>query len=668
MPSVSSAIRIRKLVQQFFALPRPQKRALQVSTDVCLILSSFNLALIMNGNSGTFVSDERLLVVLTAVIAVSIITFTKLGFYRAIIRYLSHKAIGTTILGMGISTATLVFTTTAIGLHLPWQTYVDYCMLGLFTIGGIRVALRGIYQRSQLRRKKRVAIYGAGEAGRQLMVALQFGNEYAPLAFIDQNPDVHGYRIDGLPIYRPDQIDHLINDFGIENVLLALPDSNRLKRQRVLKQLEAYPLNVQTIPAVSELLSGEARISDIREVAIEDLLGRTPVPPRMELMDANIRGKVVMITGAGGSIGSEICNQVLSHGPSTVLLVDNSEYALYQITETLTERVSRDGLKVKLVSLLGSVQNRTRMRSILSTFEVDTIYHTAAYKHVNLVEQNVVEGVQNDIFGTEIIARCAVEAGVSSFIFISTDKAVRPTNVMGACKRMAELVCQAFAENQSTTRFSIVRFGNVLGSSGSVIPLFRKQIREGGPITVTHPDVSRYFMTIPEAAQLVIQAGAMAKGGDVFLLDMGKPVRILDLALRMARLSGLTPIVQTDDVQMINKQEDGDILIKFSELRPGEKLFEELLVDDAAQPTDHPKIMVASEPLLAWPQLENLLRRMIEACDRNDTDMIRELLQLAPTAYHPNAPVVDNVSAGRPSEAKLGGSAALLRKSMRTIH
>jgi FlaA1/EpsC-like NDP-sugar epimerase len=507
-------------------------------------------------------------------------------------------------------------------------------VLAFCTVGGVRFALRALYLRTQSRLKTRVIIYGAGQSGRQLLHSLTQGPDYAPVAFIDDARDLHGTQIAGLKVFAPDQIEALITDYSAKVILLAIPSTSLATRAAILSRLENLPIRVQTIPGMADLVSGRSRISEIREVTVEDLLGRDPVPASQPLMTANIADKRVLVSGAGGSIGSELCRQILRQRPRTLVLLEQSEYALYEIEAELRCLAQDHGIETQIAPVLGSVREADRVEAVLRENAVQTIYHAAAYKHVPLVEQNIAEGLLNNVYGTLTIARAAVAAGVDSFILVSTDKAVRPTNVMGASKRLAELVCQALSQGPGRTKFAMVRFGNVLGSSGSVIPLFRRQIAQGGPVTVTHPDITRYFMTITEAAQLVIQAGAMARGGDVFLLDMGKPVKILDLAKRMIRLSGFNPVVEADASRRAAREPDS-IPVVFTKLRPGEKLFEELLIDEGALPTLHPRILTANEISLPWAALAPVLDKLSEALQANDLRRVRQLLLSAPLGYQP---------------------------------
>ncbi|MGL5728094.1 MAG: polysaccharide biosynthesis protein, partial [Plesiomonas sp.] len=480
-----------------------------------------------------------------------------------------------------------------------------------------------------------VLIYGAGESGRQLLPALMQAKEYFPVAFVDDNPRLHKAVIHGVTVYPSDKLNYLVERYGIKKILLAMPSVSKSQRQKVIARLEHLPCEVLSIPGMVDLVEGRAQISNLKKVSIDDLLGRDPVAPDAKLMAENITGKAVMVTGAGGSIGSELCRQIVRYKPAKLVLFELSEYALYAIEKELSALCDKEGLDVPVIPLLGSVQRQNRLQMVMKSFGIQTVYHAAAYKHVPLVEHNVVEGVRNNVFGTLYCAESAIESGVETFVLISTDKAVRPTNTMGTTKRLAELVLQALSARQSKTRFCMVRFGNVLGSSGSVVPLFEKQIAQGGPVTLTHRDIIRYFMTIPEASQLVIQAGAMGHGGDVFVLDMGDPVKIYDLAKRMIRLSGLS--VRDD------KNPDGDIAIEVTGLRPGEKLYEELLIGDSVQGTSHPRIMTANEVMLPWQELSLLLKELDQACHNFDHERIRSLLLQAPAAFHPTDDICDLV-------------------------
>ena len=458
-------------------------------------------------------------------------------------------------------------------------------------------------------------------------------DDYLPVALVDDDESSHGQRVHGLRIYPAATLADLIDQFQAKGVLLAIPSASRRKRRQVLQRLSEHSVHVQTIPEFKDIVSGKARVDDISEVAVTDLLGRNTVPPVEKLLRGCITGKSVMITGAGGSIGSELCRQILELQPRRLVLLEISEPALYEIERELRQSLALSGDQTTVIPLLGSVVDGTRIREILEAFEVQTLYHAAAYKHVPIVEQNLTEGVKNNVFGTVRTARAAIECGVETFVLISTDKAVNPTSAMGATKRLAELALQAFQQETETTIFCMVRFGNVLESSGSVVPLFKEQIRAGGPVTVTHPEIIRYFMTIPEAAQLVIQSGSMASGGDVFLLDMGKPVRIEDLARRMINLMGLT--VRDEG------HPEGDIEIQYIGLRPAEKLYEELLIGTNAMGTEHPRIMRADEDSVTPDVLESLLEDLQNASDSARYDMVRDYLSQAVKEYSPNRGIDD---------------------------
>ncbi|TON43777.1 polysaccharide biosynthesis protein, partial [Vibrio parahaemolyticus] len=524
-----------------------------------------------------------------AVTIVTIAVFARLGLYRAVLRYLTFQALFVVTAGAVIS-ATLV---AALSFYMsdpfPRTVPIIYgAFLALFC-GGPRVIVRSLIAQSYSTQSKEVLIYGAGSGGRQLAMALRSSGDYRVRAFIDGDSTLCNTMILGLPVIAIEDAMPLINKYDVSQVLLAVPSAKRSRRKVILDELAKLPVEVLTVPDMIDIVSGKAKIDELKDVAIEDLLGRDPVAPQQVLLEANIKDKVVMVTGAGGSIGSELCRQIVEQSPKSIILFELSEFGLYQIDRELNQLKIEKGLTCDIIPLLGSVQRQHRLETTMSSFKVQTVYHAAAYKHVPLVEFNVIEGVRNNIYGTYYTACAAIKAGVESFVLISTDKAVRPTNVMGTTKRMAELGLQALADQENAkpngTRFCMVRFGNVLGSSGSVIPVFKKQIASGGPVTVTHPEITRFFMTIPEAAQLVIQAGAMGKGGDVFVLDMGESVKITDLACNLIQLSGLEVKSEANP--------HGDIEIQFSGLRPGEKLYEELLIGDNVKQTAHERIMTA---------------------------------------------------------------------------
>jgi FlaA1/EpsC-like NDP-sugar epimerase len=582
-------------------------------------------------------------------LALAVPVFVAFGLYRAIFRYSGWPALVTVGKAVGLYGLIFMAIFTLVGVPgVPRTLGLIQPLLVLFLVGASRALARywlgGLYL-SQLRlgTLPKVLIYGAGSAGRQLANALANSYEMRVVGYLDDDDRLHGHVLNGLAIYSPQDLSGLVLSLGISDVLLALPNANRKRRNEILVLMQQAKVSVRTLPSVMELAQGKVSTADLRELDIDDLLGRDSVPPNHILLGRNVTRKVVLVTGAGGSIGSELCRQILKLKPQTLLLVDQSEYALYEIHQELLEKVQALGEgAVQLVPLLASVRDAERMREVITTWSPDTIYHAAAYKHVPLVEHNPAEALKNNVFGTRTVAQLAAEHGVSDMVLVSTDKAVRPTNIMGASKRLAELVLQALAAEPSQTTFSMVRFGNVLGSSGSVVPKFRQQIKNGGPITLTHPEVTRFFMTIPEAAQLVIQAGAMAKGGDVFVLDMGASVKIMDLAQRMIELSGLTERTEANP--------DGDIAIEVTGLRPGEKLFEELLIGNDPQPTLHPRIMKASEEKMAWADLQDSLNAMQVALDVNDVGVLRRMLEQLVSGYHPSGEIVDWVHLAQEAE------------------
>ncbi|TLF45514.1 polysaccharide biosynthesis protein [Halomonas urmiana] len=621
------------ILERLFRLPRRYKRLILLTLDASLLTLSFLAAVWLRLEHLGPLAAPPAWGIWLVVLPVSLAIFLRLGFYRAVIRFMSTKALNTLVLGIASSAALLMLLCGLFAVAMPRSVCVIYPMLALLSVGGVRVFLRSLHMRQQIRYKDPVILYGAGSSGSQLVHSLRQGGEYTPVAFVDDWRGMHGTSVEGLRVYSPEALPRLVKDFGAKCILLAMPSAPRTRRQEVLRMLEPLAIPVQTLPSMEDVIAGRAQLNEIRDVTVEDLLGRDTVPPDQTLLDANIRDKVVMVTGAGGSIGSELCRQALQQGPRALLLFEFCEYALYAIERELLQRVEEQRLEVTVRALLGSVQDRQRLDSVLKAFGVETIYHAAAFKHVPMVEHNSIQGIRNNVFGTLATAQAAIAHGVETFVLISTDKAVRPTNVMGTTKRLAELVCQALAKQQRGTRFTMVRFGNVLGSSGSVVPLFNEQIAQGGPVTVTHPEVTRYFMTIPEASQLVIQAGAMGSDGDVFVLDMGSPVKIAELAAEMIRLSGLAVRNEANP--------EGDIEIRFSGLRPGEKLYEELLIGENAEQTAHPRILCAHEDYWPWPRLKDYLQALYRATQEHRHDTIRQLLLEAPTGY---APITDDIT------------------------
>lgn len=648
---------------KLLGLSRQRKRVLQVLADIVLVWLALWLAFVVRLGTDELVNPlGDYLWVFIAAPMIGIPLFVRFGMYRAVMRYVGNDALMAIAKAVSLSALLLalaVYWYQEAPVVVPRSLVFNYWWLSLILVGGLRVAMRqyflgdwygvGLHIPFVEKNKglPKVAIYGAGAAGNQLLNALRVSRVMHPVAFIDDDPNLARRVLAGLKVYRSRHIQKMIDETGVTEVLLAIPSASRARRREVLEGLEKYPLHVRSVPGIMDLVSGHVKVEDIQDVDIADLLGRDAVAPQTELLQQCIQEQVVMVTGAGGSIGSELCRQILTQKPTALILFEHSEFNLYSIHRELEQRIQRDGLSVLLVPVLGSIRNPVRLLEVMNCWKVDTLYHAAAYKHVPLVEHNTSEGLLNNVMGTLYTAQSAIQAGVKNFVLISTDKAVRPTNVMGSTKRLAEMVLQALSQEPvpqllgdttgvrqvNTTRFSMVRFGNVLGSSGSVIPLFREQIRRGGPVTVTHPNITRYFMTIPEAAQLVIQAGSLGQGGDVFVLDMGEPVRIVDLAQKMILLSGMS----------IRDEENpkGDIAIQFSGLRPGEKLYEELLIGDNVTPTEHPMIMRANEDYLSWEVLQNSLVALHQAVIEDDFTTLRQLLRELVDGYSPEGDIVD---------------------------
>ena len=569
---------------------------------------------------------------------VAIPIFIKFGLYRAIVRYIGFKALW--VIVQAVSLYALVWGVIALlsGVQgVPRSVILINWILGMLLIGGSRIIGRWwfsdkkSYSVNAFDKRKNVLVYGAGSAGIQLATALTYSQELNPIAFIDDEPTLSNHQIMGLKVYSSNNLGELVASMKIEEVLLAIPSASRDRRNEIINNLEPYPVLVRTVPGVSELAQGKLKINDLNVVSINDLLGRDSVPPNQNYLRADITNKVVMITGAGGSIGSELCRQIIQLQPKKIVLFEQNEFSLYTIDQELIQK----NLKIDIAPILGSVLDSKQVERVCKTFSVQTIYHAAAYKHVPMIELNNFSGIENNIFGTLSCAEAAVLSNVDTFVLISTDKAVRPTNIMGATKRFSEMILQALSKkyNDKATNFSMVRFGNVLDSSGSVIPLFNKQIKEGGPVTVTDPAIIRYFMTIPEAAQLVIQAGAMSKGGDVFVLDMGEPVKILYLAKKMIHLSGL-------NIKDSNNP-NGDIEILFTGLRPGEKLYEELLIGDSVLETEHQLILRSNEEMLPWSDLKLILNKLKTSVDKQNLEGARQALIEAVPGYKPQGDIND---------------------------
>jgi len=622
------------LVMPVLSLPRLTKRLLVFGVDASLCIFTVWLAYYLRMGYIVPLKGEPLIAVAISLI-LALPIFVGSGLYRAIFRYSGWPALLTVAkacLIYGFAYACVIVTMGFQGV--PRTLGFIQPILLLFCVGFTR-ALASYWLGSSYRHQlklgavPRVLIYGAGSAGRQLAAALRNSHQMRVVGFLDDAKDLQGQVLNGIAIYSPGELPNLASSLTVSDVLLALPSVSRQRRNTILELISKSKLAVRTLPSVTDLAKGKVTASDIRELDIEDLLGREPVAPNVDLLSQNITDKVVLVTGAGGSIGSELCRQILLQSPKSLILLEQNEFALYSIEQELRNKIAEND-DAQLIPILCSVRNASRIQKIMSSYRPYIIFHAAAYKHVPLVEENPAEGIENNVFGTYIVAQAARASGVARFVLISTDKAVRPTNVMGATKRLAEMILQAMAKNtnkEDDTIFSMVRFGNVLDSSGSVVPLFRKQIQDGGPLTLTHLEVTRYFMTIPEAAQLVIQAGSMAQGGDVFVLDMGQPVKIADLARHMIELSGFE--VKDD------KNPEGDIAIEVTGLRSGEKLYEELLIGDSPEPTDHPRIFRANEEFLGWSELEGRLEKIGQQSQESNKTILLNSLQEVVPGYKP---------------------------------
>ena len=658
---------MNQIINYLLTRSRSFKRLIVLVSDSVLCIASVWLAMYLR--LGEPIHDGvRFTQLVAASILLALPLFIRFGLYRAIFRYSGLPAL------MAVASATFFYGVGFFAVFTVWgvdgiprtvgiiQPILLFLMVGA-TRALARIWLGGLYE---LRRKRsalpQALIYGAGSAGRQLASAVQNSHDIQVVGFLDDDPHLHGQLLNGLRIHDPAKLDTLLTQIDVSDVLLAIPSASQQRRLAILAALRPFKLAVRTLPGMGDIATGRVTMSDVRDLDIDDLLGRSPVTPNGLLMNMNGHNKTVMVTGAGGSIGSELCRQIAATGPARLLLVEANEHALYQVHRDLLQQMEAPPTQPneppipEIVPLLANVCDDTRMHEIMGTWRPETVYHAAAYKHVPLVEHNPAEGVHNNVWGTRVCADAAIQNGVRNFVLVSTDKAVRPTNIMGATKRLAEMVLQAMsAANPAViakggtpsavrTTFSMVRFGNVLGSSGSVVPLFREQLNAGGPLTITHPEITRYFMTIPEAAQLVIQAGAMGTGGDVFVLDMGQPVRIIDLARRMVELSGLT--VQDE------LHPDGDIAFKITGLRPGEKLYEELLIGDNPIATQHPRIMKAQEQFLPWPALEAKLNTLNIAVEVNDVPTIKALLTELVSGYRSTGEVVDWVHMAQARDAQ----------------
>lgn len=655
---IASFMLNRHFVRYMLSLPRPGKRLLAVGVDALGCYVTLRLALFLRLEEWPPL-EASLLLAFGVSVALSVLVFGSMGLYAAVFRHAGWGAVVSLSRACALYGVLFASVFTAYGVTgVPRTVGVLQPLLMFVYVALTRVAVRlllGDLYRSILRRKRLpgLLIYGAGHAGRMLAAAARAGQGYRLVGFLDDDALLHNRFIDSQPVYPVANLEKLFAKHDVKEVVLAMPSVDKVRRTALVDLLRPYRVRVRTLPNLDRLPMGQIALTDVQDLEIEDLMGRDPVPPRPDLMARLVRGRTVLVTGAGGSIGSELVRQIASLQPDTLVLLDSSEHALYQIDHELQQTHPA----LRCVALLGSVTDSARMHRVMQSWRPHTVYHAAAYKHVPLVEHNVTLGLYNNVWGTWVSSQAALDAGVAHFVLVSTDKAVRPTNVMGASKRLCEMVLQAFAQQQvgvGSTCFNMVRFGNVLGSSGSVVPLFRRQIAQGGPVTLTHPDITRYFMTIPEAAQLVLQAGAMGKGGEVYVLDMGEPVRIADMARKMIQLSGYT--VREPDWP------EGDIEICTTGLRPGEKLYEELLIGDNTRPTDHPRILAAHEAFTPWPQLKAELTQLASLMAAEDHAAIRLMLQRMVSGYTPDSELVDWIY--QRHEGKLPDSAQAAKQSV----
>lgn len=618
------------MIRRIDLIPSSLKLLVLLTYDFIAICSAFFLSYFIRiGVEGLDISWQETSVFLVVTIF-TLSMFYFFDIYSSVVRYFNAKSFLRIQSLLIVSTLIFYVMGFVLNAFVPRTVPIMFLVIASIMIAGARALIGFIADQKWFNEREGVVIYGASNAGRQLVHALSLGNKYQPLAFLDEKKRYQDRNVLGLKVYSHMKVGQLVKKYGQFKVLIAVPQVDPIRLKQIVSSLEPFALELLIIPSMSDIVSGKRTIDELREVSVDELLGRKAVEPIPELLSANITNKVVMVSGAGGSIGKELCRQIVQHNPRKLILLDVSEAYLYEINQEITEYLQEKQSDLVVEPLIGNVQSGMLMSHIFHKYQVQTIYHAAAYKHVPMVEHNVIAGISNNVLGTFEIAQAAIYCEVETFVLISTDKAVRPTNVMGATKRLAELVLQGLAKKDHDTRFVMVRFGNVLGSSGSVVPLFKKQIKRGGPITITHPEIIRYFMTIPEAAQLVLQAGAMGTGGDVFVLDMGKPVKIVDLAYKMTHLMGLT--VKDD------KNPEGDITINYTGLRPGEKLYEELLIGNQPKKTFHKRILRANEFSLPWPDVAKMISQLTDAMRDEDVPKIKALLKEFPLEYQPDSP------------------------------
>ena len=642
---------VSKELNRLLKLSRKSKVLIQVLTDFLVFFSCFILALLLQGESPQLIANPLILLSVIISIAFGMVAFASFGLYQSLVRFITGHVLMVVAKGVLVSSCCLALFVVIIDVNVPTTVPLNYALLLFLMNGVIRFQIMRLFPNSYKKSRQSAVIYGAGAAGRELQNTLFYNNEIRPVAFIDDNPDMQGLTIGGCKVYPVSSFLKDVKRYKVELVLLALPNISRQRRREIVETFNGQEFELKTIPSISKILKGEALVSDLRPITPELLLGRDPVPSIDVLLKRNVTGKSVLVTGAGGSIGAELCKQILAQRPSKIVLFEISEFALFQINDDLLKALKRIERDICIVPVIGSVCDEKRVAETIKSYGVNTIYHAAAYKHVPLVELNIVEGINNNVLGTLTMARMAAELSVENFTLISTDKAVRPSNVMGASKRVAELICQAYAAEATKTKFCMVRFGNVLGSSGSVIPHFQKQIEAGGPVTVTHPEVMRYFMTIRDAAQLVIQSSAMSLGGDVFILDMGEPVKIVDLAIDMIRLNGLDPYFIDNIGEVLPKF--GCIPISFTGLRKGEKIYEELLICNSPQATEHIRIFRANEVSLPMVDLSRQIALLFDACKAYNISAVCRILKEMPLDFTHNEAQPSNVAWNLETEAIL---------------
>ena len=624
---------IQNIINRVLLLNRKLKQLIQIFIDIFVICFSFVTSMLLRLDSFDFLYDIQSFYILFFIFPLTILYFLYLGLYQAIIRYLATKVVIKIVIGSFISALMMLAISQILNFPVPRSVPFIYAVIMVIVLSSIRFSIQALLLSNNKVKNKNVLIYGAGEAGILLLNTLYRSNEFRVINFIDDSKDLDGKEIGGIKIFSPDKIDTLLNKYNINSILLAIPSLSNFEKKSIISKLEKYGLEIQAVPNVKDIISGKSEIRDLKPVSVLDLLSREQVSPKLELMNKNIKNKNVFVSGAGGTIGSEIARQVIDFSPKSLILLDMSEFSLFKINNEIKDYAFSKKIEVKIIPILCSVLNKNRINDILKNYNIHTLFHAAAYKHVPLLEENIIEGVLNNVIGTKTIVESCIEHKVENFTLISTDKAVRPTNVMGASKRVSEMICQSLAENNDT-KISIVRFGNVLESSGSVVPFFKNQIEKGGPVTVTHKEITRYFMTIQEAASLVIQSSNLSEGGEVFVLDMGEPIKVLDLAKKMINLCGLKYYISGE--KRLDNSNANEIEIKITGLRRGEKLYEELLVNDNCVNTKHERIFSANENFLQKEKIASLINDIIIASDKNDIKMIKKILVDSELGYNPD--------------------------------